>query len=57
MSEGRTELDNLADGDKHRVAEMSKLHQEWAERCGVVPWPANPSGKTYPTRGKHDYIA
>lgn len=57
MTEDRTELNNLVDGDKSRAAGMIKLYQEWAERCGVVPWPADPVRGVWPTLGKHNYIA
>ena len=44
MTEDRTELANLADGEKERVAAMSRHYAEWAERARVVQWPvrANP---------------
>ena len=44
LEQDRTELDNLADGDKERVAEMSSLYSEWIERAGAVPWPPGPRG-------------
>ena len=58
MNEDRTELNDLAPGDKARVESMSKLWQEWADRCGVVPWPANPlQTEPYRTQGKHAHVA
>ncbi len=38
MDEDRTELNNLADGDRDRVREMARMYDEWADRCGVLPW-------------------
>jgi arylsulfatase len=39
MDEDRTELRDLAAGDAPRVAHLAGLYEEWAERCGVRPWP------------------
>jgi arylsulfatase len=38
MVEDRTELNDLSAKDKPRVARMAAVHEEWAERCGVLPW-------------------
>ena len=38
MERDRTELKDLAAGEPTRVREMSGLHAEWEQRCGVVPW-------------------
>jgi arylsulfatase len=38
MVEDRTELRNLAEADPGRVAELGKLYDAWAARCGVAPW-------------------
>ena len=35
----RTEMTNIASEQPHRVAEMSSLWNEWAQRVGVLPWP------------------
>ena len=54
-----TELNNLAAGDRDRVRNMTRLYEEWAAKCQVVPWPANPRtlrGR-YRTLGLHNYIA
>ena len=59
MDGDRTELNDLASGDGGRVQQMTRLYEEWAERCQVMPWPVDPRylrGK-YPTLGMHDYIA
>ena len=42
MEEDRTELKDLSHGNRARVQEMSKLHDEWSRRCGVLPWPISP---------------
>jgi arylsulfatase len=39
MVSDRTEMTNLASEQPHRVAEMSSLWNEWAQRVGVLPWP------------------
>ena len=59
MDEDRTELNDLASGDHGRVLQMTRLYEEWAGRCQVLPWPVDPRylrGK-YPTLGVHNYIA
>ena len=59
MDEDRTELNDLSSGDADRVRRMTRLYEEWAERCQVMPWPVDPRylrGK-YPTLGAHNYIA
>ena len=38
MERDRTELKDLAAGEPTRVWEMSGMHAEWEQRCGVVPW-------------------
>lgn len=39
LEEDRTELDDLAEGEKGRVERMTAIYEEWAERCGVLEWP------------------
>lgn len=38
MSEDRTELDDLAEKNAARVAKLQAAYDEWADRCGVLPW-------------------
>ena len=59
MHEDRTELNDLASGDTDRVRQMTRFYGEWAEKCQVIPWPANPRSLTrrYRTLGLHNYIA
>lgn len=59
MTEDRTELNDLVAGERDRAQRMTRLYEEWAERCQVAPWPANPrvNIRHRLTRGKHDYIA
>lgn len=38
MREDRTELDDLAGRNQKKVKEMEALYNEWANRCGVLPW-------------------
>jgi arylsulfatase len=34
----RTELENLADRHPDRTRELREKYEQWAQRCGVVPW-------------------
>ena len=34
----RTELENLADRYPDKVRELRAKYEQWARRCGVVPW-------------------
>ena len=43
MNEDRTELNDLADRNPEKVAELVREYEEWAERCGVLPWPVDPN--------------
>ena len=44
MSQDRTELRDLAGRERARTRELTRLYDEWAERCGVLPWSeVNPS--------------
>lgn len=38
MEEDRTEGRDLAAGDARRAGSLAAEYQEWAARCGVVPW-------------------
>lgn len=38
MERDRTELNDLAPGERDRVRAMAGLYGDWAARCGVVPW-------------------
>ena len=40
MSKDRTELVDLATGDTARLNDMVTSYELWANRCGVLPWPA-----------------
>ena len=58
MDEDRTELNDLSGGDPDRVRRMARLYEEWAAKCQVVPWPANPRTQgRYRTLGLHNHIA
>ena len=37
MLTDRTELHDLAAAHPERVADMARLYEEWAQRCGVIP--------------------
>lgn len=65
MEDDRTELNDLADRNRAKVDELARLHDEWAERCDVLPWPPspgrwkftgmNPDG-SFRMRGKHGHV-
>lgn len=38
IEEDRTELNDLADVYKDKAKELEAIYDEWAERCGVIPW-------------------
>ena len=58
MDEDRTELNDLVAGESERARQMTRLYEEWAAKCQVMPWPANPRSKgKYRTLGLHNYIA
>ncbi|MFD8531113.1 arylsulfatase [Streptosporangium canum] len=48
LSVDRTELDDRAGADPERVAALAQAWQEWADRVGVLPWPAWRSGDPTP---------
>ncbi|MDP7578563.1 MAG: arylsulfatase [SAR202 cluster bacterium] len=54
MYEDRTELYDLAANNPEKVAEMVEIYRQWAERCGVLPWPIKGLTKDK-TRGRHDH--
>jgi len=39
MQADRTELNDLAEAEPHRVQSMAQQYEQWARRCGVVDWP------------------
>jgi arylsulfatase len=39
MENDRTEMHDLASAHPQRVEELKSLHEHWAERAGVQPWP------------------
>ena len=42
--------------NRPKAEEMIKLYAEWAERCGVMPWPIPPNAWNPAINGKHDHI-
>lgn len=55
MDEDRTELNNLVEKNKPKADDMIKLYGEWAERCGVFPWPLSPEARFMRIRGPHNH--
>ena len=56
MKADRTELTDLASEEPERVRAMLKLYDEWAQRCGVQPWPVRaeraPAARTRGATGR-----
>ena len=38
MDQDRTELNDLYERNRPKALEMERMYDEWAERCGVLPW-------------------
>ena len=38
MERDRTELDDLYHKNPEKAGELERMYEEWAERCGVLPW-------------------
>ncbi len=38
MEADRTELNDLYDRNRPKSRELERLYEEWADRCGVLPW-------------------
>jgi arylsulfatase len=39
LQDDRTELNNVADKYPQKVKELKAVYEDWAKRCGVLPWP------------------
>jgi arylsulfatase A-like enzyme len=48
----RTELNNLAAVHPEKVAELAARYADWAERCGVLPWPIPKPGAATRARAR-----
>ena len=44
MENDRTELADMAGSEKSRVSTMARQYDDWAARCGVLPWPLGKNG-------------
>ena len=40
MLEDRTELNDLSKKNKPEVVKLENYYNQWAHKCGVLPWPA-----------------
>jgi len=40
----RTELNNLAETLPEKARQLHRLYNDWAERCGILPWPIERKG-------------
>jgi arylsulfatase len=59
MKEDRTELNDRSASETGRCSRMIRLYNEWAQRCGVRPWPIpntpRPSGMELRSRHNHSF--
>ena len=55
MHEDRTELNNLVESNAPQAAEMIALYDQWADRCGVHPWPLSPAARMMSLRNPHNH--
>ncbi len=55
MHEDRTELNNLVESNAPQAAEMTALYDQWADRCGVHPWPLSPAARMMSLRNPHNH--
>ena len=57
IADDRTELNDLIAGERDRASSMIGLYGEWADECGVQPWPIptapRPMGMDVITRRNH----
>ena len=56
MDEDRTELNDVAGRNPAKVTELAGIYNDWAERCGVLPWPPG-KVRTGVPRGRHDHAS
>ena len=57
MSQDRTELNDLSQANRPKAEELAKLYEEWAERCGVIPWPIPPHTWGPQILGTHNHVS
>ncbi|MCH7971694.1 MAG: hypothetical protein IH960_11740, partial [Chloroflexi bacterium] len=57
IAEDRTEQNDLIGGEKDRAKLLERQYFEWAERCGVLPWPVDPNVMAKRLKGNHAHIS
>ena len=57
MSQDRTELNDLSQANRQKAEELAKLYDEWADRCGVIPWPIPPETWAPRLLGSHNHVS
>ncbi len=57
MDQDRTELNNLAEANRPKADELTKLYDEWSARCHVSPWPIPPHTWDPRMIGDHNHIS
>ena len=53
----RTEQQNQAESEPHRVKSLSDSYKEWTQRANVLPWPVREGVLAKRTKGKRDHIS
>ena len=52
----RTELNDLSASEPERLKHMSRDYDNWAERCGVQPWPIHQRHMRTRMKGRNWHI-
>lgn len=52
----RTELNDLSASEPERLKQMSRSYDDWAERCGVQPWPIHQRHMRTRMKGRNWHI-
>ncbi|MBT5320288.1 MAG: arylsulfatase [Chloroflexi bacterium] len=56
LESDRTELIDLSVSEPERLTRMSRMYDEWAERCGVKQWPLNEGDMRNNVKGRNWHI-
>ncbi len=55
MNADRTELNDLIDTNPEKAVRLTSLYNEWASRCGVLPWPLSPAARFMNQEKPHNH--
>jgi arylsulfatase len=56
MADDRTELSDLAPGERSRLRELAGMYESWAARAGVLPWPVVQHITAAASRGRSIHV-